>query len=197
MGGQTTSFSHLKVRPISYHPGVVLYSSHCRPLCRTTPTIHGGRTRACDAMSCTVWSSLFVSTTSDVRRYSCVELQSSTNCKRIHRRPKPAQRSPGTLASYAPSSTEAEFLQALPKWREYFNSPSGAILGFCTASIFFPAIVSAFVGDWIAGKYGRKWSLALGAILIVSHTPSSSENKTITDWHAGHRCFCECVCEEL
>lgn len=58
-------------------------------------------------------------------------------------------------------------LQALPKWREYFNSPSGAILGFCTASIFFPAIVSAFVGDWIAGKYGRKWSLALGAILIV------------------------------
>ncbi|KAK9893523.1 general substrate transporter [Cystobasidium minutum MCA 4210] len=58
-------------------------------------------------------------------------------------------------------------LQALPRWKEYFNSPSGAILGFCTASIFFPAIITCFVGDWIAGTYGRKWSLRIGAVLII------------------------------
>lgn len=27
--------------------------------------------------------------------------------------------------------------------------------------------VSCFLGDWIAGKYGRKWSLRLGAALII------------------------------
>jgi MFS family permease len=27
--------------------------------------------------------------------------------------------------------------------------------------------VTCFLGDWIAGTYGRKWSLRLGAVLII------------------------------
>ncbi|EKC97194.1 hexose transporter [Trichosporon asahii var. asahii CBS 8904] len=58
-------------------------------------------------------------------------------------------------------------LQPIKRWQEYFNHPSSSQLGLATASIFFPAIVTAFVGDWISLKFGRRWGIGLGASLIV------------------------------
>jgi MFS family permease len=58
-------------------------------------------------------------------------------------------------------------LQAIPEWEEYFNDPSGSILGFISASLFLPAIVTPFAASWVSGRWGKKWCLALGSVLLI------------------------------
>lgn len=58
-------------------------------------------------------------------------------------------------------------LQAIPQWDEYFNSPSGSVLGFISASLFLPAIFTPFVASWINGRWGRKWCLVVGSLLLI------------------------------
>jgi MFS family permease len=58
-------------------------------------------------------------------------------------------------------------LQAIPEWEEYFNNPSGSILGFISASLFLPAIVTPFAASWVSGRWGKKWCLALGSVLLI------------------------------
>ena len=58
-------------------------------------------------------------------------------------------------------------LQAIPEWQEYFNHPSGNILGFISASLFLPAIITPFMASWINGKWGRKWCMAIGSVLLI------------------------------
>lgn len=58
-------------------------------------------------------------------------------------------------------------LQAIPEWQEYFDHPSGNILGLISASLFLPAIFTPFVASWINGKWGRKWCLAVGSVLLI------------------------------
>ena len=50
----------------------------------------------------------------------------------------------------------------------YFNSPTGNLLGIITASLFLPAIVFSFVGDWLCGRFGRKITIYVGATLIIA-----------------------------
>lgn len=63
--------------------------------------------------------------------------------------------------------TSVLIVQAIPQWKTYFDNPSSSQLGLATASVFFPAVVTAFVGDWISARWGRKWGIRLGATLIV------------------------------
>lgn len=58
-------------------------------------------------------------------------------------------------------------LQAIPEWEEYFNNPSGSVLGFISASLFLPAIVTPFIASWINGLWGRKICLAVGSVLLI------------------------------
>ncbi|WWD05340.1 hypothetical protein V865_003413 [Kwoniella europaea PYCC6329] len=58
-------------------------------------------------------------------------------------------------------------LQALPQWNAFFGSPSGNKLGLIAASIFLPSIVTAFIGDFIAYRYGRRYAIWIGSILIL------------------------------
>jgi len=58
-------------------------------------------------------------------------------------------------------------LQAIPEWEEYFNNPSGSILGFISASLFLPAIVTPFIASWINARWGRKVCLAFGSLLLI------------------------------
>ncbi|WWC64939.1 uncharacterized protein I303_107553 [Kwoniella dejecticola CBS 10117] len=57
-------------------------------------------------------------------------------------------------------------LQAVPQWNAFFGSPSGNKLGLIAASIFLPSIVTAFIGDYIAYRHGRRWAIWIGSILI-------------------------------
>lgn len=49
----------------------------------------------------------------------------------------------------------------------YFGSPSGQLLGLITASLFLPAIVFSFVGDWLCTRFGRKITVYVGSVLII------------------------------
>ncbi|KAG7107194.1 Lactose permease like protein [Verticillium longisporum] len=57
--------------------------------------------------------------------------------------------------------------QAIPEWEEYFNNPSGSVLGFISASLFLPAIVTPFAASWINGLWGRKVCLGVGSVLLI------------------------------
>ncbi|RAL08764.1 hexose transporter protein [Aspergillus homomorphus CBS 101889] len=58
--------------------------------------------------------------------------------------------------------------QAMPSWQKYFNNPKGALLGIYAASFFIPSIFTAFVGDMISTKLGRRWCILIAnAILLV------------------------------
>lgn len=50
----------------------------------------------------------------------------------------------------------------------YFNNPSRITLGLYASAIFLPSIVTAFVGDWIAAKFGRKPAVLIGSVLIIT-----------------------------
>lgn len=58
-------------------------------------------------------------------------------------------------------------LQAIPEWQEYFDDPSGSILGLISASLFLPAIVTPFIASWINGLWGRRWCMTVGSILLI------------------------------
>lgn len=49
----------------------------------------------------------------------------------------------------------------------YFDSPRGNTLGLIAASLFLPSIPSAFVGDFLAQRYGRRVAVWLGSVLII------------------------------
>ncbi len=59
-------------------------------------------------------------------------------------------------------------LQAIPQWQEYFHKPSSARLGLATASVFFPAVVTAVLGDWMAARFGRTWGIVCGACMFIA-----------------------------
>lgn len=58
-------------------------------------------------------------------------------------------------------------LQTIPEWGEYFNNPDGSILGFISASLFLPAIVTPFMASYINTLWGRKVCLAVGGVLLT------------------------------
>lgn len=87
-------------------------------------------------------------------------------------------------------------LQALPSWNEYFDSPKGNLLGLYTASYFLPSIVTAFLGDFLAHRYGRRPCIAIGMLIILVGACLNAAAQSVAMWVAGqfpagkgiHRC---------
>lgn len=59
-------------------------------------------------------------------------------------------------------------LQTLPQWKDYFNSPTGAILGAMNAVYPAGKIVALFLVAPLADRIGRKKTIAIGCILCVA-----------------------------
>ncbi|KAL4898922.1 hypothetical protein BDW74DRAFT_184281 [Aspergillus multicolor] len=59
-------------------------------------------------------------------------------------------------------------LQSVPNWQEYFNHPTGAILGFMSASYPLGAILSTPFSAIISDRYGRRWSIFVGSIIMIA-----------------------------
>jgi sugar porter (SP) family MFS transporter len=55
----------------------------------------------------------------------------------------------------------------VPKWQEYFDHPTGAILGFMSASYPLGAILSTPFSAFISDRYGRRWSILTGSIIMI------------------------------
>ncbi|KAI9637786.1 general substrate transporter [Dioszegia hungarica] len=58
-------------------------------------------------------------------------------------------------------------LQAIPAWQTYFDKPTGTYLGIIAASIFLPALLVAFIADYLCTAFGRKRIIYVGSVLIV------------------------------
>ena len=70
-------------------------------------------------------------------------------------------------------------LLALPQWREFMDSPSGAWLGFINGIYSLGCAVGYPVAAWVSNRYGRKFpvwiSLAMCAIGIAVQTSAKDD----------------------
>lgn len=58
-------------------------------------------------------------------------------------------------------------LQALDIWRVTFNYPTGAVLGLLSASYPLGAILSTPVSAFVSDRWGRRWSVFVGSIIML------------------------------
>lgn len=58
-------------------------------------------------------------------------------------------------------------LQGLSYWKNYFDKPDGAILGFLVSCYSLGAITAIpfvpLVSDWV----GRRWSVVFGSVIMI------------------------------
>ncbi|KAH2932256.1 hypothetical protein KXW73_006012 [Aspergillus fumigatus] len=59
-------------------------------------------------------------------------------------------------------------LQAVTSWNEFFDHPKGTILGLYAASLYLPSIVTAYLGDFLSQRFGRRITLALGSFIVLA-----------------------------
>ena len=67
----------------------------------------------------------------------------------------------------------------------FFNYPKGNRLGLMSAAYFLPSVPSAFVGDYISTKYGRRTCVAIGIIIVVIGTFINGLAINIAMWIGG------------
>ncbi|KAF7133887.1 hypothetical protein CNMCM5793_005353 [Aspergillus hiratsukae] len=76
-------------------------------------------------------------------------------------------------------------LQALPSWNQYFDHPKGSILGLYAASLYLPTIVTAYVGDILSQRFGRRFTLALGSFIALAGACINAFANSAGMWVAG------------
>lgn len=59
-------------------------------------------------------------------------------------------------------------LQAIASWQQFLNHPKGPILGLYTAILYLPSIVTAYLGDFLSQRFGRRPALALGSFIVLA-----------------------------
>lgn len=67
----------------------------------------------------------------------------------------------------------------------YFKHPKGALLGIYAASFFLPSIVTAFIGDIISTKLGRRWCIIIGNVIILIGSLVNTFAVSIGMWCGG------------
>ncbi|KAF4218822.1 hypothetical protein CNMCM5878_004418 [Aspergillus fumigatiaffinis] len=75
--------------------------------------------------------------------------------------------------------------QAMPSWQKYFKSPTGALLGIYAASLFIPSIFTAFIGDFVSTKVGRRWCIIIANIIISIGCLVNTFASSIGMWCGG------------
>lgn len=61
-------------------------------------------------------------------------------------------------------------LQSMQEWRDQFNSPKGAMLGFVNAAQSIGGAIGLPFCGWLSDYLGRKWTLFIGLFFIVVAT---------------------------
>ncbi|KAK9571658.1 hypothetical protein V6Z88_000032 [Aspergillus fumigatus] len=73
----------------------------------------------------------------------------------------------------------------MPSWQKYFKSPTGALLGIYAASYFLPSIFTAFIGDVISTKMGRRWCIIVANIIITIGCLVNTFASSVGMWCGG------------
>ncbi|KAH8804449.1 general substrate transporter [Xylogone sp. PMI_703] len=76
-------------------------------------------------------------------------------------------------------------LQALDTWKLTFHSPRGAILGLLSASYPLGAIISTPVSAFISDRFGRRWSVFFGSLIMVVGVAVQSASQNIGSFVAA------------
>jgi len=76
-------------------------------------------------------------------------------------------------------------LQAVDSWNVFFNYPEGAILGLYAATLYLPSVFTAYVGDMLSQRFGRRIALALGSLLVFAGGLINAFATNAAMWIAG------------
>jgi MFS family permease len=71
------------------------------------------------------------------------------------------------------------------QWNDYFNEPSGNLLGLISSSLFLPAIITPYIAGYISDHYGRKLSLAIGSLILIAGAFVNAFAKDLGTFIAG------------
>lgn len=77
-------------------------------------------------------------------------------------------------------------LQAVTSWNEFFDHPKGTILGLYAASLYLPSIVTAYLGDFLSQRFGRRITLALGSFIVLAGGFINAFASSAGMWVAGN-----------
>lgn len=75
--------------------------------------------------------------------------------------------------------------QANPSWIKFFNAPKGTTLGLYAASYFLPSVFTAYLGDFISGRYGRRWAIFVGMFLMLAGGVINAFAVNVAMWIVG------------
>ncbi|KAH6695536.1 general substrate transporter [Plectosphaerella plurivora] len=77
---------------------------------------------------------------------------------------------PAAIMSYATSGYDGSMLnglQTVSYWDDFFGNPRGAQLGLMGAIMSLGSICSTPIAPWVADKYGRRWGITVGSIIMI------------------------------
>ncbi|RSL42468.1 hypothetical protein CEP54_015472 [Fusarium duplospermum] len=59
-------------------------------------------------------------------------------------------------------------LQAIASWGDFANHPKGPILGLYTATLYLPSMATAYLGDFLSQRFGRRVALGVGSLIVLA-----------------------------
>ncbi|KAJ8099578.1 general substrate transporter [Lipomyces tetrasporus] len=89
---------------------------------------------------------------------------------------------PGAIMAYATSGYDGSMmnsLQTVTYWDDYFNQPRGALLGVLSAIMSLGSICSSPLAPLVADRFGRRWGITVGSIIMVVGSIMQCESRNI------------------
>ncbi|CAG9990950.1 unnamed protein product [Clonostachys byssicola] len=78
---------------------------------------------------------------------------------------------PACVVSYATSGYDGSMmnsLQTVSYWDDFFGNPRGSSLGLMSAIMALGSVCSTPIAPWVADKYGRRWGITVGSIIMTA-----------------------------
>ncbi|KAM0372968.1 hypothetical protein HYE67_006664 [Fusarium culmorum] len=78
---------------------------------------------------------------------------------------------PACVVSYATSGYDGSMmnsLQTVSYWDDFFDNPRGSQLGLMSAIMALGSICSTPIAPWVADKFGRRWGITVGSIIMIA-----------------------------
>ncbi|KAK9418242.1 putative Hexose transporter protein [Seiridium unicorne] len=77
---------------------------------------------------------------------------------------------PAAVVAYATSGYDGSMmnsLQTVSYWDDFFGRPRGSTLGLISAMMSLGSICSTPIAPWVADRFGRRWGITVGSIIMV------------------------------
>ncbi|KAH7011014.1 general substrate transporter [Ilyonectria destructans] len=90
---------------------------------------------------------------------------------------------PACVISYATSGYDGSMmnsLQTVSHWDEFFGTPRGSQLGLMSAIMSLGSICSTPVAPWVADRFGRRWGITVGSVIMIIGAILQCESTTFT-----------------